>query len=234
MGVNSFSSSPTCYMCDKSSTSTEHVPPKCFFPDIDETGGVDLRKNLLTVTSCDDHNLRKSDDDVYAWYVVSVCHGAENVGQLTDRSRLWRGIARRPALFRQMLADAKPAIFSDPEKPETYETLALSLNENRFHSEFEKIGRALYFKHFDRKWLGPVRSLAEFLFFPDSTERTVNQSIEIIRSAANKLFKDKTPYGSNPEAFSYYCHAEEKMTIMRLVFYGRARIIVRFGEERPT
>ena len=45
----------TCYMCEKESTSSEHVPPKCLFPEKkDLPDGVDLRKSLITVPSCDE------------------------------------------------------------------------------------------------------------------------------------------------------------------------------------
>ena len=56
----------TCYMCDEESTSSEHVPPKCLFPEQkDLPEGVDLRKSLITVPSCDLHNSKKSNDDEY-------------------------------------------------------------------------------------------------------------------------------------------------------------------------
>lgn len=50
----------TCYMCEKPATSVEHIPPKCLFPEQkDLPGGADLRKQLLTVPACDEHNLKK-------------------------------------------------------------------------------------------------------------------------------------------------------------------------------
>lgn len=52
----------TCYMCDLSATSVEHVPPKCMFPEFKDAK-VDLRRKLITVPSCDDHNAKKSRDD---------------------------------------------------------------------------------------------------------------------------------------------------------------------------
>jgi len=55
---------PTCYMCDQSSTSREHVPPRCLFPESKDVRG-DFRQNLLTVPSCDEHNSGKSADDEF-------------------------------------------------------------------------------------------------------------------------------------------------------------------------
>src|SRR6266849_2119003 len=65
----------TCYMCDKPATSMEHVPPRCFFPpqdDLPKGKGMDFRKNLITVRSCDDHNMSKSDDDEYLKAIIAL------------------------------------------------------------------------------------------------------------------------------------------------------------------
>ena len=53
-------------MCSEPATSREHVPPSCFFPEKNE-----FRKNLITVPSCDKHNLVKSGDDEYLFAVIS-------------------------------------------------------------------------------------------------------------------------------------------------------------------
>ena len=65
----------SCYMCDQPSTSAEHVPPKCLFPEKkDLPEGVDLRKQLITVPACYVHNTRKSKNDEYLLFclVMSV------------------------------------------------------------------------------------------------------------------------------------------------------------------
>jgi hypothetical protein len=54
----------TCYMCDSPETSREHAPPLCFFPETKDVGR-DLRRNLVTVPSCDVHNSKKSKDDEF-------------------------------------------------------------------------------------------------------------------------------------------------------------------------
>ena len=57
-----------CYWCGVDATSKEHVPPKCLFPedkDIQKIAHDTFRKNLITVPSCDAHNLEKSHEDEY-------------------------------------------------------------------------------------------------------------------------------------------------------------------------
>lgn len=60
-----------CYMCKKKGVTTEHVPPQCLFPeDKDLPVGVHLRRNLITVPSCVEHNSKKSKDDEYLLYTL--------------------------------------------------------------------------------------------------------------------------------------------------------------------
>ena len=47
-------SSIHCCICEATATSVEHVPPRCLFSEQkDLPGGVDLRKQFITVPSCD-------------------------------------------------------------------------------------------------------------------------------------------------------------------------------------
>ena len=60
-----------CYMCDNLATTIEHAPPKCIFPEKkDLPAGMDLRKELITVPSCEEHNTAKSTDDEYLLNII--------------------------------------------------------------------------------------------------------------------------------------------------------------------
>lgn len=52
-----------CYACENEATSVEHTPPKCIFPQLKDFPHKNLRRNLITVPSCDRHNSAKSKDD---------------------------------------------------------------------------------------------------------------------------------------------------------------------------
>lgn len=72
---------PTCYMCEKESTSVEHAPPRCIFPEQkDLQPGEDYRVNLITVPSCDEHNMQKSKEDEYLLYILPSTIGSNEVG----------------------------------------------------------------------------------------------------------------------------------------------------------
>src|SRR5690349_17026242 len=59
-------------MCDAPGATTEHVPPRCFFPEAKDVEGLDLRVNLITVPSCPAHNSQHANDDQYAMVVVAM------------------------------------------------------------------------------------------------------------------------------------------------------------------
>jgi hypothetical protein len=59
------------------------VPPECIFPEAkDAAGGRDLRRNLITVPSCAEHNLKKGADDIYLMWVM-CCNLSANSASLT-------------------------------------------------------------------------------------------------------------------------------------------------------
>jgi hypothetical protein len=77
-------------MCESIATSVEHAPPKCIFPEAKDTlSGEDYRKNLITVPSCDAHNLARSKDDEYLLHVLAASITSNNVGlnQFLTKSR---------------------------------------------------------------------------------------------------------------------------------------------------
>jgi hypothetical protein len=70
----------SCYYqgCSRPGTTKEHIPPKSFFPK-------DQRNQLLTVTSCELHNIEKSSDDIYV--LAQICLNASP----SNRSReVWK------------------------------------------------------------------------------------------------------------------------------------------------
>ena len=67
-------------MCECLATSQEHAPPRCIFPEQKDTGGIDYRKSLIKVPSCETHNTAKSTEDEYLMYVLPTSIAANNVG----------------------------------------------------------------------------------------------------------------------------------------------------------
>src|SRR5690606_38612967 len=82
-----------CYMCDEVATSVEHVPPKCLFPEIKDSG-VDLRVNLITVPSCEEHNCKKSHDDEFLMVSIAGMLGNNSIGYQHYNGKIQRALRR--------------------------------------------------------------------------------------------------------------------------------------------
>lgn len=90
----------SCYMCDKSPTSVEHVPPRCLFPEQkDLPDGIDLRKQLITVPSCDEHNTKTSKDDEYLLYVLLMNIANNQSAEQHFDTKVIRAIGRNPSVM---------------------------------------------------------------------------------------------------------------------------------------
>ena len=131
-----------CYMCGASATTRDHVPAKTFFPETKDVGGKhgDLRKNLLTVPACPEHNQVYSKDEQYVG-IILTCHYPCNeiaIDQFTGKH--WRALKRRPGLLscyknpRLVVWDGK-------------ETMSFQVDLPRFERVMDKIARAIYWRH---------------------------------------------------------------------------------------
>jgi hypothetical protein len=220
----------TCYMCEEVETSREHVPPKCLFPELkDLPEGKDLRKNLVSVPSCDEHNSQKSKDDEYLLYVLVSCHLTNQAGQKLAESKLSRAIRRNPSLMKRLLEHSAPAVIKDAQG--TFETIRVEFDGPRFQSIGEKIGRALYFHHFRQKWVERIKFVCNFTFLVSGPNaQAVNQDLSVINGYADKLFAAAPNHGENPEVFTYNALTDERsgQVVIRANFYGEARMTILF------
>src|SRR5690606_5165349 len=85
--------SEICYMCQNSATSSEHVPPQCIFPE-KKDANQDLRKNLITVPSCEEHNQRKSHDDQFLMVSLAGLIGNNSIGFQHFNGKIQRALKR--------------------------------------------------------------------------------------------------------------------------------------------
>ena len=89
-----------CYMCDQTAVGDEHVPPRCLFPKAkDLPNGINLRKDLITVPSCADHNSEKSREDQYFLNVITSCEIINDVGREHYRRQIRRQNERNQSIL---------------------------------------------------------------------------------------------------------------------------------------
>lgn len=220
----------TCYMCSRPATSMEHIPPKCIFPEIKDTDGVDYRKNLIKVPSCDEHNSNTSKDDELFMIVVTAYFQSAGVADLHFNTKVKRALDHSPKFRHHLVCTAQP-LFLDGKF-----TYALQPDPRRIQKQLEKIGYGLYFEHFKQKWAKPV--------LVDTPARTHLQGITANKDNLfwQKLsnlvlvhFDDAPIYGENPEVFFYQMRVlpGTQFVIARVVIFNGFVINIAYDMSDP-
>ena len=203
-----------CYMCDLPSTSVEHVPPRCLFPEQkDLPPGGDLRKQLITVPSCDLHNGSKSHDDEYLLYALSMNIPNNQTASSHFGAKVLRAIKLNPSVISRFTVAQVPVVVEDTESGKVLDTVALRVDLGRLKRTLEMVGRALYFHHFGSSWLGDVSAYPHFV-------------LALTEENAKEL---------NEEVFCYQVANFGSMTdgVMALRFYEGSRVTLLFRAKTP-
>lgn len=224
----------TCYMCTLAETSVEHVPPKCLFPEQkDLPPGIDLRKQLITVPSCDVHNTAKSKNDEYLLYALLLNIPNNKTAENHAFTKVQRAVARNPSLFAQFAKTQVPVFVEDTATGQVQQSVAMQVDHWRLKGSLEMIGRALYFHHFRQPWSGEVSAHPHFvlaLTAPDARE--LNRPLEQMAAAVEELVQSEPIYGDNPEVFAYQIAKGQPptSTVMYLRFYEGSRVTLLFRD----
>lgn len=216
-------------MCDAPETGREHVPPKCLFPEEkDLPNGIDLRKNLFKVPSCDAHNSQKSHDDEYFLYALSGNYLINEVGRNLYRTKVRRAIGRNSSLLGKIASTATTVSFKDPISGNAVNSVGFELDANRFNTIVDRLGRAIYFYHFKEKWKYGIKYQAEFLSATVNQSDEENLPLKEITNQADEWFSNVAYYGQNPAVFKYQAIEAEKSQRMRLHFYEGCKLLLIF------
>lgn len=214
-----------CYWCGAAATSREHVPPKCLFPEEKDLKSItqnNYRKNLITVPSCDVHNLSKSNDDEYLMACLASRVGNNVEAYLHTCTKVRRSRGRNPLLV-------------DVESEDIIETQSaqfpvewVNVDMLRLFHSFEAIARALYYYDFGVRFEGECQIVTRLCFHPDAKEST------IFNIRACELIEREMPHwkteikGSNPAIFTYQFSPEDAMKVrtLCLTFYEKTQVFV--------
>ena len=228
----------TCYACDKLATSKEHVPPKCFFPKKKYLlSGMDYRRNLIRVASCDDHNQAKSQDDLYLLFVILSHYGNSATAQRYFSRKIIPLLKRYPSLLRKFIPGYYPATVHGQA------TGAIVLDIVRVRKCLDLIARAIYFRHYEEKWHQPQVIICPAIIEIDGARsQEFNRVVQYIDLVTAKLFSNAQRQGQNPGIFYYQIHREtqpgsqagDKMFTLRLVFYERFVAVVHSPPSCPV
>lgn len=220
--------SKTCYMCDAVATSVEHVPPKCFFPEQkDLPVGEDLRKNLITVPSCERHNVATSKDDEYALMTTVASLGTSDLAHDHFSTKVIRIIKRNPTFGTSVYKGQRVV------KIGAGDGVAFKADVPRYNRVMRRIVHGIYYHHtgerLRRDFKLHVGQLRNF-----DPERDYNAR-RACRMAA-ELLTDQPRIGDNPEVFFYQFSddREKDEHLMRLVFYGGYDVVALWGQSVAT
>lgn len=192
----------TCYMCDSPETSREHDPPLCFFPEANDIGR-NLRRNLVTVPSCDRHNSRKSKDDEYFRSVILMMSAQySDAGRHQFFRKLLRASARTPHVHRSFFADK--GTVSEEKGP------VLQIDRKRFDGYVDRLARALFFDAYDCKWTLPITVVSPNFFSDIASDQVVphKPTLDTVQISRQVLGPERIR-GENPEVFKYRLRYDE-------------------------
>ena len=218
MGQNS-RAGDQCYVCGGSATSREHVPPNSLFPK-------GHRDHLITVPSCDTHNIGKQKDDGYLRAILTANLTTNAVGLEHGRGPVLRAHKRKPAMLVDMFSRATPVELSLPDG-QTASTAAIELDQERITGVIKQIARGIYFHHFGRPAPSRAETLMAFLVAKGPEAQKI---VFQLTALAAEVFGDSPPLGDNPDVFTYRVAEGETSVGIELTFYGNNVAFVAFQE----
>ena len=190
----------TCYICDMEATSREHVPPLCLFPEPKDVQGLNFRKELITVPSCDLHNAKKTTDDEFLMVSIAGIIGNNFLGYFHSKTKVDRALRRKSKDFINK-AIIKNATLKDINlNGKKYPILYGNPDFERFIKCFENIAYGLYFHEHNVSFKGEIKMLLGFINYNDENTQTLTKFIKERFELEDLRLEIK---GENPKVFKY-------------------------------
>jgi hypothetical protein len=214
----------TCYCCDAPATSEEHAPPKCLFPEMKDTGGIDYRKQLITVPSCDRHNTGKSKDDEYLLVMLAIHFENNAVAEAHCRHKIRRALQHSDGLYRYFANRSRKV-----SHPSGAKAVAVHVDMDRFVPALCSVVRAVHFAHLRRKLPLPLQIFTLALRGPDVA---LWNKVAALLAGYRQMVNTVPPVGANPAVFQYQLLLlfEPSIVIIRLLFYQSLEVFGVAGE----
>lgn len=217
-----------CYMCNEAATSVEHVPPKCLFPEIKDSG-VDLRVNLITVPSCEKHNRKKSHDDEFLMVSIAGILGNNSIGYQHYNGKIQRSLKRTSYKLLEKVFLRKELIRIGDEN-QFLELLWGTPDHERLISCFRHIAYGIHRHHFGKNFNGTIKPYLGFLY---TNEKNPKAFKAFLKEKASIELADKQKYGDNPKVFYYQFTDTDEFGLYlgRLCFYQNVDVYISY---QPT
>lgn len=204
----------TCYYCGKKAVSSEHVPPKCFFPK-------DKRTNLIQVPACSEHNEDTSKDDSYVLFIIASHVGNNEVGKKHSVEKGMKPLERSEALMSVIKENSVDVYVGDGCKLER--SKMIQVDRERFDKEITKMAYALYYKTYNKQWNKELIIGTNSMLCGDGKIEDLGQLINCAKECmkANHIDEGSPFQGDNQEVFKYRFFETEKQDgpILQMIFY---------------
>lgn len=202
-----------CYVCGSPSTSNEHVPPDCLFPQ-------GHKVNLITVPSCDKHNSEKSGNDEYLKAILSSYIKNDLKLQIQLLPSILRSFEKIPQKREDVISGAHPTQFDG--KP----AYSLQVDYTRIEQEFTYNAHGVFYKEFKKIWNSPFQIFCTAIPKVEVNKDTkiYNQNSIKIERMAEQLLRNKPKNGENREIFYYQILLEENYLTIRMVYYSEITV----------
>jgi hypothetical protein len=210
-------------MCEKPATSQEHAPSKCIFPEQKDTGGVDYRKQLIKVPSCDEHNTAKSTDDEYLMYVLPASIATNNVGENQFSTKVKRAVDRKPYVANGLTSDMQEVMVHDVKNDTWSTAYALKVDLERVHSVIEMNARAIFFHEHASKFKGNITVCSNFTLQVDNPD--LNSRRDELFKMSDIMLSLSELRGENPDVFTYRMAREGDIELIEFTFYGTSKAL---------
>lgn len=216
----------SCYMCSQPATSKEHVPPACLFPEEKDIKTSIFRNNLITVPSCDLHNLKKSKDDEFLMACLAGIVGNNVIGFFHNLTKVKRALDRKGNLLHVLMKEPQEISIKN-KQGYVLPVLVGSLDFERLYSCFKHMAYGLYYHKFGKTLNGECHVIMDFIKYNE-------QKAETYKLLCRKRFEmePKKPQteGTNPEIFRYQFFEPDEFGLIALgmTFYEGATVFVSF------
>ncbi|HOF33916.1 MAG TPA: hypothetical protein PK624_09015 [Spirochaetota bacterium] len=215
----------TCYYCGENATSSEHVPPKCIFPEFKDLN-YNYRKNLITVPSCNKHNMLKSQDDEYLLRILTAGHKPNNIGVDHFSTKVMRAFQHSPDRFSKFMINPKQILVK--QNDQLFESLVFYVDINRYHLILKYVAKGLFFYDYSRMFSGEILILYNGLLH--KSDNSKNELYNDIDNGIKALLKDVPYKGENKDVFKYKFLQSDNTYILRYEFYDYFGITIKMAE----
>ena len=130
-----------CYYCGNEASTVEHVPPKCIFS---KSRG--FRRNLITVDSCLEHNLHKTNDDEYFKFLIVINIRSQMDNKHDVLKSVQRAAQYRPHVYKRFLKNQRDIIVKNTKNGSYQAACAIDIEGKRYKNIIDHISKGLFSK----------------------------------------------------------------------------------------